>query len=344
MKYEPIVFPKDGLPHKCVVEWWYYNGFLQAQNGRRFAYMFCLFKVDNKKVAIPLLSHLPVKTVYFSHSLFTDIDAQKFYPSVNYFSVISKDSFKRKLLYVNFLDPTKGLTKYTNSEIEENPQFNYHLKSENFDLHLNSKKVPLLEAGTGFVELRDKSAYYYSLTDLETTGTIFLDGEEINVKGKSWMDHQWANTKYSRDRWTWFSLQLDNQMEIVCFEYGHEGQKDYLASLIDAQGRQEHSGKVILTPLDNGWKSQKTKNSYHLAWRIEIPEKKVFLEVHPEVKNQEMIFGAINYWEGPLKVEGTVSGMPVKGQGFLELVGKPLEYSALTMMSRIVGNIKNKII
>ncbi len=344
MKIKPVILPADGMPHKCIVEWWYYNGFLEAKDGRRFAYMFCLFKVDNKKAQIPILSRLPVKTVYFSHALLSDINQQKFYPSVDYFSVISKDSFKRQLMYVNFLNPLDGLAKYVNSEIEEKPGNKFHLKRENFDLNLSSTKPPLLEAGIGFVRLHDKNTYYYSLTNLKTTGTIFVNGEEIVVAGKSWMDHQWADTKYSKDRWTWFSLQLDNGFEMVCFEYGSEKRKDYLANWIEAGGAQGHTSEIALTPLDNGWKSPKTKNVYNTSWRIEVPSKQIVLAVSPEISNQEMIFGAVNYWEGPLKVRGTIAGRKVRGQGFLELVGEPLEYGALRMMSKMVGNIRNKIL
>ena len=64
-----------------------------------------------------------------------------------------------------------------------------------------------------------------------------------------------------------------------------------------------------------------------------------------------MVFGSINYWEGPTKVSGLFKGRKVKGQGFMELVGYPSEYSNATMIANeiravIDGQIelsKNKI-
>lgn len=343
MKIKPVILPADGMPHKCIVEWWYYNGFLQADDGRRFAYMMCLFQVDNKKVSIPLLSRLPFKTVYFTHSLLSDITHQKFYSSVDYFSVMSKDSFGRKLFYANFTNPLAGFGKYVNSAIEESVGPAFHLKRENFDLQLTSKKQVLLEDGSGYVKLHDRFTYYYSYTNLETKGVVLLDGKEIKVKGKSWMDHQWADNKWGQDHWTWFSIQLNNDMELVCCEYGNGDKKDYLGSVIYADGHSEHAKDVVLTPLDNGWTSAKTKAKYNLVWQIEIPSKKIILRAEPEIKAQEMIFGTINYWEGPMKYRGGVDGEEVKGQGFLELVGRPIQYGAMQLTTRILKNIKDKM-
>jgi len=343
MHYEPVILPKDGHPHKCVVEWWYYNGLLEAEDGRRFAYMFCLFKVDNKKVAIPLLSRLPVKTVFFSHSLLSDLSRQKFYPTVDYYSVISKDSFKRPLLFANFTNPLLGFGKYVNSVLEEGEGPSFHLKREEFDLHLTSTKSALLEGGKGFLELHDRSTYYYSYTNLATEGIIIMDGEVIKVKGKSWMDHQWADNRYAEDRWTWFSVQLENNVELVCFEYANGEIKDYLASIIYADGHQEHYKKIYFTPLGEPWESKKTHSTYQLNWKIEVPEKDIILEVEPEIKIQEMIFSAIKYWEGPLKVRGKMAGKEVQGQGFLELVGRPLQYGALKLTAELLKELKNKM-
>lgn len=330
----PLKFPQDGGPHNCVVEWWYYNGWLEAEDGRQFAYMMCLFKVDNKRVSIPFLSRIPIKTVYFAHSLLTDINAKDFKDDVEYFSVISRDSFKRPLMYVNFTNPISIRGGYVNSVIEEFENNSYHLKRENFDLKLISTKQPLLEGGTGYLQLHDKTTYYYSYTNLQTTGLVFVNGEPIKVKGKSWMDHQWADTSFDKDTWTWFSLQLDNNIELVCYEYGKGDKKDFLASILYADGHSEHTNNIKITPLGEEWESEKTKAKYHIEWKIEIPEKQMEFVVRPPVKTQEMIFSVINYWEGPLEVVGKIKEETVRGQGFMELVGRQAKYGNLGRMAR----------
>ena len=45
------------------------------------------------------------------------------------------------------------------------------------------------------------------------------------------------------------------------------------------------------------------------------------------IKNQEILFGSINYWEGPIVAEGFLGNKKVTGVGFMELVGYPSHYS-----------------
>jgi len=132
--------------------------------------MMCLFKVDNKRVGIPVLSRIPIKTVYFAHSLLTDIENKKFEDNIEYFSVVSKDSFKRQNLFVNFLNPLNIKGGYLNSAIEETKMHDFHLKRDVFDLSLKNTKAPLLEGGKGYLDLHGSQTYYYSLTNLKNRG------------------------------------------------------------------------------------------------------------------------------------------------------------------------------
>ena len=331
-EFKPIKFPEDELTHDSIIEWWYFNGHLKDAKGNNYSFMNCLFKADVKKVNIPFLKRTPLKTIYFAHSLVSDIKNKKFYPKIDYVTMISRDSFSKPLLFVNYINPII-FTGYVNNIIEETNKFKYHIKTENLDLILTAVKKPLLLNKNGYVNLKTKGTYYYSLTNLKTEGTIKIKNKLIKVKGKSWMDHQWANTSYSKkDKWTWFSIQLDNNTEIVCFEYTENGNKTYLADISYPNNKQEHFNKVKLTPLGIKWTGSKTKTVYPLSWKIEIPEKNINLEVKPLIKNQEMLFGTINYWEGPLTVKGFFNNKKVKGVGFLELVGYPTEYTNIKFL------------
>ena len=345
-KFEPIKFPKDELSHDCVTEWWYFNGHLEDERQNKYSFMNCLFKVDVKrsdfkKLKIPFLNKVPLKTIYFPHSILLDIKRKKFYSKIDYVSLISRDSFSKQLLFINYINPitVKG---YTNKTIEGIDKFKYRLKTEDIDLILTSVKKPLLEGGNGYIDFWMKGSYYYSLTNLKTEGTIRIENRLIKVKGKSWMDHQWANKSYSRDKWTWFSIQLDNETEMVCFKYDNGGAKAYLASISYPDDKQEHISEVKLTPLGTKWTSPKTKAEYHLSWRIEIPSKAIDLEVTPLVKDQEMIFGTINYWEGPLTVKGLFNNQKVNGVGFLEISGCLSEYTNLKFTKDEVEKIISK--
>jgi predicted secreted hydrolase len=165
------------------------------------------------------------------------------------------------------------------------------------------------------------------------------------VKGKSWMDHQWADAAYSSFKWTWFSLQLENNTEIVCFRFEDKGKITNLASLI-SPSRQSHYSQVDFIPLGEVWQSSKTGTEYPLSWKIIIPEIKAEIEVSPLVQEQEMIFGPINYWEGGLEVKGRIGGQEVSGVGFMELVGYPVKKGRINfyqqkLKNQIKLNLKN---
>jgi len=329
-----VNLPQDGNKHKCNVEWWYFNGLLQDKSGHRYSFMDCFFSVDNKKVNIPIISKIPKKDFYFAHSILSDLDKQKSYPQINYYAVTSRDSFERPLFFVNYLSfkESVSLKGYCNNLIEEIAPFDYHIKTSDIDLILKSNKAPLLEAGTGFIKLNSKTSYYYSLTDLSITGKITIGKNIIDVTGKGWFDHQWANTKFTNDKWTWFSIQLDNNIEIVCYEYDDFKVKDRQATIIYKDGKQSYTEKVDLIPAGESWKSADSGAIYPMDWQIKLPDKGFDLRVSTLIHEQEMLFGNINYWEGPLRVTGTCHGKKVKGQGFMELVGYPVTKSKLQIL------------
>jgi len=301
--------------------------------------MDCLFKVDVKKVKIPFLSKISLKTSYFSHSLITDLNNNKFYHRIAPFSMISDDSFSKPLLYINYLNP-EIKNGYTNCVIEKTGESTYYLKNEDVDLKLTSIKKPLLEGGNGFLDLHSKTTYYYSLTNLKTEGRIKIKNKWIDVTGKSWMDHQWADAEYSRDKWDkwdWFSAQLDNDTEMVCYMYDDGKVKTYGADISYADGSQEHYKEIEIIPLEKHWTSPKSKAVYPLAWKIKIPAKNIELDIATRIDNQEMLFGSINYWEGPLFVSGNFSGEKVNGVGFMELVGYPSQYTNVKYLSDEIG-------
>ena len=341
MKFKKIELPHDGGPHKNIVEWWYFNGLLRDKSGREYSFMDCLFQVDLKKINLPFLklpfgSFAKSSFVYFAHSIVSDIKKQKAYKDVQILSLPSADSFSRPLMYANYID-LMSVAKYVNCEIVETKPSCYHLKTEKFDLELKSNRKPLLEGGKGFIEVCGRQSFYYSLTDFDVAGEMRLGGETVSVSGKAWMDHQWADVAYAKDKWSWFSLKLDNGLDVMCVEYDDGDKSEFLVDIIDKENRQWHSKKLVLKPAGKIWKSQKTKAEYPLAWEVIIPGKDIKLRVEAKIKDQEMVFGTINYWEGPLKVEGTVNGEKVGGFGFMELVGYPSDYNFLVLTGKEVN-------
>lgn len=335
-KNKPIEFPKDESFHNYIIEWWYFNGSLKDKLGKEYSFMNCLFKVDVKKVKIPFLSNIPLKTSYFSHSLISDLSNKTFRNRISPFSLISADSFSKPLLYINYINPAIE-KNYTNCVIEKMDKSTYCVKNEDIDLKMTAKKKFLLEGGKGFLNLNSKTTYYYSLSNLKTEGRIKIKNKWVDVTGKSWMDHQWADARYSKDKWNWFSVQLDNSIEMVCCEYDDGKTKTYFADISYANNSQEHYKEIEIISLEKNWVSPESKAIYPLAWKIKIPAKNIDIYLKARIKNQEMLFGSINYWEGPLIVSGMFGNKKVNGIGFMELVGYPSKYNNMKYIRDELG-------
>ena len=333
MIMRPIRFPRDELAHGCNIEWWYFNGHLRDQLGRQYSYMHALFKADLEKLGFRMLSKTPLKTAYFTHSILTDIAAKKSYPLSNQIVMLSQDSFTKKQLFINYINPFI-VGGYTNYSIDKPDKHAYHIKTEMLNLNMSSLKKPMLEGGKGFIDFGESRTYYYSLTRLKTRGHIKIGSRNLKVSGLSWMDHQWADMKNIKNSWNWFCMQLDNGADLVCFEYKEAGKKSVMADIMSRNGRQENFRRVSIRPVGKPWKSPDTKVRYPLKWKIEIPEREISLAVSPQITKQEIVSGPFNYWEGPIDVRGSFSGKAVSGIGFMELVGRPCQHCRLLMLRR----------
>jgi predicted secreted hydrolase len=297
-----VDLPKDEQPHwGQAIEWWYFNGFLESKR-KRYAFMTCLFKADRKKVNLKFLK-IPVKTVFFSHSLLYDINNKKVRREIIPFASLSKDSFKSKDLHVEYFFP---LMPWRSNIISRTGK-GLRLKTRFFNLDAVEKKRPLLENGSGFIDLGRKTTYYYTYPHLELKGTL---GKE-EVKGIAWHDKQWSDQGFMDDSWLWFSLQLPDNTQIVCFDF--QGKR--MATISYPDNRQV-TCDVKFEPLADPWKSHKTGTEYCLRWRIRA--KDFVIETKPLIEDCEMRFGFINYWEGPLEITCKWK----KGKGFMELLAK----------------------
>jgi predicted secreted hydrolase len=340
IKKKLLQFPKDELKHSHGVEWWYWNGNMQDAQGNRYAFMHCLFGTDIKKFKTPLAGIVPHTPFYFSHSVITDVEKQKAYPHINYVVIPTKDSFSKKLLHVHYMNPIPTMSD-RESTITETELFSYEIHAEQIDIRMTAQKPPIQLGNNGYMTLGSDSTYYYSIPRLTLEGSIRVNKKWIPVKGTAWMDHQWMNPRFSKDSWSWFSIQLSDKTDIVCFKHStEEGNAIDYAHISRPDGTQLQTETVILTPVEY-WTSRTTKTKYPLSWKVDLPDEKISLSITPQVKNQEMLFSGMHYWEGPTTITGTVGKKKVSGRGFAELVGYRSRYSNVKFMKEMVkGAIK----
>lgn len=299
-----VEFPKDERLHPKGVEWWYWNGHLADEKGRSFAFMASLFKVK-----VPGL-----RSFWFIHSFVTSIDDNKFDPFIRlFFKGLDRGSFPRGKLEASSREVFK---------IVQKDSATFGLQIPSLKLSLFSAKPPMKTGGTGHFDLKTSESASYSLTRLHAEGELIYDKKTLAVKGLAWMDHQWSPIRLDDEHaWDWFCIQLDDGTDISVFDFGRRAHAR-LATISFSDGSVVATERVIFKKMGNSWKSSVTGASYPLKWEITIPEYKIKAWIKPQVKDQEMIFGLMNYWEGPVSATARIDRTATQGLGFMELVGK----------------------
>ena len=170
---------------------------------------------------------------------------------------------------------------------------------------------------------KSSASYYYSITRLDTEGYIEIDGTRHKVSGNSWLDREWSTSTLNEEQggWDWFSIQLNDNTEIVYFQlrYKDGSVYPYNEGLIvngDSSTVKLGTGDIVLTVLDT-WKSS-TGVTYPLKWQAEVvPMGKTFI-VEAAFNQQELDLST-RYWEGAVNIYDSQDEDEIIGTGYLEM-------------------------
>jgi predicted secreted hydrolase len=215
----------------------------------------------------------------------------------------------------------------------------HHLKGEipgfKLNLILTPLKPPVLHGskqdglsqkgeGTGH------ASYYYSYTRMKTEGVLHTAAGVFEVEGSSWMDHEFGSTLLKEDQvgWDWFSVQLANNSEVMLYHIRHQdGSVDPYSSgtLIRPDGSSLHLRREDFhLQAHDTWKSPRSGAVYPQRWTIQIATAALTLHLEPVLAEQELITDnstRVTYWEGSVRVRGSVQDQPTEGVGYVEMTG-----------------------
>lgn len=321
-------FPQDFGPHPDYqTEWWYYTGNLAAQDGRQFGYQLTFFRrgllPEQEKPQRD--SAWAVNQVYLAHFTLTDVQSGQFY----YF-----ERFARGAAGLSGAAVDPGFQVWLNNwSVLQTGETGYRLRAEDgsisIRLDLIDRKGPILEGIDGYSQKGadpGNASYYFSQTRLESAGTVTIGGQAFEVKGESWMDHEFSTSALSGDQvgWDWFSLQLADGSELMVYVIRRtDGSADAFSQGMiihpDGTTRRLSMEDFHITPLAQ-WKSPHSGATYPAEWRIEVPAEQIDLTIKPRLADQELRV-SFTYWEGAVEVSGTRNGQAVSGAGYVELTG-----------------------
>jgi len=322
-----VELPRDDGPHDRLTEWWYYTGHLATPDGRRFGFEAVVFRAERG----------PVPVAWASHLALTDEQGQRFVYAQRSEIGAQVDRSPRQAdgvptgfdLQVGGLDPElvaagapatgepwrlAGADGVDTIEAALTPgEAAAAGASFGLRLDLRSTKPPALHDSDGFVEFGPAgSSYYYSRTRMAATGSVVLDGEEMQVEGIAWFDHQWGDFVSVGGGWDWFAVNLDDGTDItISVVHGPDGEPALAyGSAVDASGTVTHldEGDFVLHATTS-WGSESTGRLYPMGWRLTLNDffrgDDLLIDLEPTVDDQELDARAttgVIYWEGSQRV------------------------------------------
>jgi predicted secreted hydrolase len=304
-------FPRDHFAHPDFrTEWWYYTGNVTAASGDRFGFELVFFRQGERRGS-ESNSTWSVQDLYLAHAALTDARGKRFLyderlnrPGPG----VAGASFDQHRIWngnwsVRWTGDQQTLDALSGS-------FRYHLQ-------LTPAKPFVIHGINGVsqkAESPGRASHYVSFPLLRVAGTI----NSSDVTGTAWMDHEWFTEQLSADQlgWDWFSIQFDNNTELMLFELRRkDGTIDPFSSgtFIDAQGHARHLRRDDFT-LQPGslW------HKYPIEWRVQVPSLHIDVASHAVIPEQELRAKQTgpSYWEGAVDYAGTQHGV-----GYIEMTG-----------------------
>jgi predicted secreted hydrolase len=322
-----MAFPEAHGPHPDYqTEWWYYTGNLETEDGRHFGYQMTIFRraLTPASEQAQRTSEWATNQVYFAHFTLTDVQAGQFHEA---------ERFGRGAAGIAGAQSEPFRVWIENLSIEQTDDDTYQLTASHEDitltLTLHDAKGPVLEGDQGYSQKGPdpgNASIYYSMTRLESNGTISIGDASYEVSGLSWMDHEYGTSALAENviGWDWFSIQLDDGSELMLY---HFRRKD---GTIDA-----YSNGLYIAPdgsttplsledftitVEDSWTSPHSHAEYPAKWMVAIPSLGVTLHLTPYLADQELNVSSV-YWEGAVKITGERGGQIIAGSGYVEMTG-----------------------
>jgi predicted secreted hydrolase len=317
----PVEFPQDEAPHHDLTEWWYYTGHFQGQDaaGKTRDYGFELTFFQTLRGAF--------SPYYAAHFAISDLGAGSFHfdqlAGFESASVIPPAGSR------SGFDLTLGA--WNIHGLNGHDYLSASMSGYAITFALTATKLVVLHGGDGLISYGPAGfSYYYSRTRMSLAGILTDHGEQISVRGQAWMDHQWGNfVSLLGSGWEWYSIQLDNNTEYMLYvirDSSHHPISTFGTYVAGDGSAAEIEASGITTRARSTWVSPHTGGVYPSGWEVKITGAggQISLTLTPQLLDQELLTTESTgnvYWEGAVRISGSLDSHPVSGLGYVELTG-----------------------
>lgn len=319
-----LMFPRDRGAHPGFrTEWWYITGYASASGpgSRSFGFQLTFFR-SRVEGTQGMASRFAARQLIFAHAAITDVQGQKLWHDQRIarggFGVASASEQDMAIKLRDWSLKAEG-AKYT----AELPAADFALR-----LRFEETQSVLLQGKQGLSRKgpeERQASYYYSQPQLAASGSLQLKGQNFEVSGKAWLDHEWSEELLhaSAVGWDWMGMNLDDGSALTAFRLRNKDGDAVWAggSFRSSRGELRTFGhkEVSFKPM-RSWKSPLTQTTYPVEWMVRTPTDSY--TVRAVIDNQELdsrsSTGAI-YWEGLSELMDS-RGERV-GMGYLEMTG-----------------------
>jgi predicted secreted hydrolase len=316
-----IELPRDHGAHpEFRTEWWYATGWLETAAGETLGFQVTFFRT-RPDLAVDNPSAFAPRELVIAHAAISDPSRGRLWKDQR----LARAALG--LAGTATTDTRAWLDRWYLERRGDRYVTNVDAGDFGFGLTLRMTQAPLVNGRDGYSQkgpAAESASFYYSMPQLEVTGTIRRADRRDTVNGRAWLDHEWSSALLDREAtgWDWIGINLDDGGALMLFR------------LRDAAGRRHWAGGTlrsadgsvrVFAPDDiefepgRRWRSPRTGVEYPVSWRVRAAGLELTLE--PLLDDQESdtraSTGAI-YWEGA--VTAFAGGRRI-GRGYLELTG-----------------------
>ena len=301
-------FPRDHGAHPDYrIEWWYVTANLQGPDGTQYGLQWTLFR---NALAPYEAAGWQSPQLWMGHAAITT-------PSAHYVAErLARGGIGQAGVTADPFDAWIDDWTMAGPELTA-----LRLKAAGtdfaYDMALTAQGPLVLhgQAGYSVKSAEGQASYYYSQPFYDIKGMLHLPSGDIAVTGKAWLDREWSSQPLAPDQtgWDWFSLSFDSGAKLMGFVL--RGDSDYTSATWIAPNGQA-------TPLPDGAFTASPLGTHRVAgrdmpvkWRMQLPSQGVDVTVSA-VNNDAWMATSVPYWEGPVTVQGSDTGV-----GYLEMTG-----------------------
>ena len=331
-KPRQLLFPRDAGAHpEFKTEWWYLTGQATVA-GQAAAYGFQITffrsRVDGTQA---MQSRLAAKQLLFAHAAITDVQTKRLHHDQRIARWSGAAPGQNGTDTASAATQDTGVVLRDWSLLREGADLRAKVLAEGFAMDLRfAATQPVLLQGDGGLSRKGpdprQTSYYYSLPQLQVSGTLTLQGKALQIEAGStaWLDHEWSEEVLpaSSPGWDWVGINLFDGSALTAFRV-----RDAAGSAL-WDGGSFRSGATlyifkpgeVIFKAQRHWRSPTSRASYPVEWMVRTPAD--FYTVKAVLDNQELdssnSTGAI-YWEGLCEVFDSNSRLV--GRGYLEMTG-----------------------